>query len=757
MWYAHSLPDSPKSEWQPLAEHLISVAELASRRGENFGASRAAALAGLLHDLGKYTLEFQRRLEGGASVDHATAGAREVIALAAQADDSLIAAIVAHAIAGHHAGLPDSIGDASALATRLEKRLPAIDPIWRNEIAPLADGLAPAFLRRGACKEKLAYQLAFFGRMLFSCLVDADFRDTEDFYARARGERPPRDWPRLREIVDQLIARLSQALEEKRARVPQTPVNALRAEILAHARAQAGRERGLFTLTVPTGGGKTLTSLAFALEHAERHGLERIVYAIPFTSIIDQTAAVFREVLHEQPGAEIILEHHSSIEETRIDDEDRVHRREAANKLKLAMEDWAAPIVVTTNVQLFESLYADRPSRCRKLHNLVNSVIVLDEAQTIPLDVLRPCLAALDELARNYGASVVLCTATQPAIAAPDFPGGLELGPERELAPSPPTLHEKLKRVTLAHVGDMTDDDLVSALGATEQGLVIVNSRAHALALYNRAFDAGLDGVIHLTTRQYAVHRRRILADVRARLAARSPCRLIATSLVEAGVDLDFPYVWRAEAGLDQIAQAAGRCNREGRRGVKESVVTVFRAPEHKTPREIAQLAGDMGRIMGKHADLLSPEAMRDYFAEVYWRKGEALDRHKVLEAWRISRDPRGPYLAPSFEYRTVAANFRLIESGLAPVIISAEKPAQDALAALRGGMPPGATARRLQAYIVQVPPKARDLLIRNGHAQFEDGFGDQFAVLQSASLYREATGLIWEDGDYLGSEAWMV
>jgi CRISPR-associated endonuclease/helicase Cas3 len=275
--------------------------------------------------------------------------------------------------------------------------------------------------------------------------------------------------------------------------------------------------------------------------------------------------------------------------------------------------------------------------------------------------------------------------------------------------------------------------------------------------LYRNARENGLDGAIHLTTRQYAAHRRRILADVRERLKQEAPCRLIATSLVEAGVDLDFPRVWRAEAGLDQIAQAAGRCNREGKRPVEESIVGVFRAAEHKPPREIAQLAGDMGRMMGKHADLLSPEALREYFAEVYWRKGEALDRRKVLEAWRISRSPRGAYRAPSFDYRTVAENFRMIESGLAPVIVAVEKAAQDVLAALRGGLPPGAAARRLQSYIVQVPPKARDLLLRNGHATFENerDCGDQFCVLQSARLYKggedgEDIGLFWEQGDYL-------
>jgi CRISPR-associated endonuclease/helicase Cas3 len=752
MWYAHSLQEYSKSEWHLLAVHLTSVAELSARRAEKFGAERAAALAGILHDLGKYTERFQARLEGGPPVDHATAGAREAIAIATNADDHCIAEIIAHAIAGHHTGLPDSIGAEASLACRLEGKCPPLDPAWRQEIAPVADGLTPREFHWS--KDTLARQMAFLGRMIFSCLVDADFRDTEAFYAKSKGETPARDWPALPAIVEDLIARFDAHMEKTRAAAAPTQVNALRNEILAHVRERASSDPGLFTLTVPTGGGKTLASLAFALKHAKRHGLERIVYAIPFTSIIDQTAAIFRDIL----GEDVVLEHHSSIEEKHIDDEDRAHKREAGDKLKLAMEDWAAPIVVTTNVQLFESLHSNRPSRCRRLHSLVNSVIILDEAQTIPLPVLLPCLAALDELAKNYGAAIVLCTATQPAVTVSEnFKQGLPLTPGRELAPDPERLHRLLKRVRLEWIGEKSDDELAAALRETPRALVIVNSRAHALALHRKVREAGLDGALHLTTRQYAAHRRRLLEDVRKRLDGGAPCRLIATSLVEAGVDLDFPRVWRAEAGLDQIAQAAGRCNREGKWSPEASVVFVFRSTEHKPPPEIAQLSADMGRMMGKHADLLSPEAIQDYFGEVYWRKGEALDKHEVMKAWRLSRSPRGTHMAPSFEYRRVAEDFRMIESGMEPVIVAIEKPAQDALAALRGGLPPAAAARKLQPYIVQVPPRARQKLLDNGHARFVEGGANQFVELTTASFYRDDIGLLWEDADYLGMEGILI
>jgi CRISPR-associated endonuclease/helicase Cas3 len=717
------------------------IATKSIRGGEKFGAQRAAALAGILHDLGKYSAAFQRRLDGsGEAVDHSTAGAKHVGRLVVGGADRGMAELIAYAIAGHHAGLPDREGEVGSLTERLDKPIEPLDPAWPQELSPEPTDLMPNFRWEERDRSRLAFQLGFLGRMIFSCLVDADFLDTEAFYARAEGRRVDRTWPRLPIVVDRLIGAFDAHMAEKRRAAAGTTVNRLRQEILAHVRCRAEEALGIFTLTVPTGGGKTLASLAFALDHARRHGLDRIVYAIPFTSVIDQTATIFRNIL----GDDVVLEHHSAI------DEERVSGRESAGKLRLAMENWAAPIVVTTNVQLFESLFANRPSRCRKLHNLARSVIVLDEAQTIPLPVLRPCVAALDEIARNYGTSIVLCTATQPALVAPNFTGGFVAEAVRELAPEPGRLAADLRREEVRRVGEMTDEDLLASLTELSQGLVIVNSRAHALALYRAALEAGLDGVVHLTTRQYAADRRKILESVRGRLTDGRSCRLIATSLVEAGVDLDFPRVWRAEAGLDQIAQAAGRCNREGRRRVGDSIVAVFHPAEYKSPREISQLSGDFARVAGRHDDLLSLDAIRDYFGEVYWRKGAALDAKDVLSAFTIDRT------GTDFAYRTVAEKFRLIETGLLPVIIVRDEAAKNALAELA---PPdghaGAVARKLQPYTVQVPPKARNLLLANQHVGFveERRFGDQFAVLKTEALYHGDIGLLWEEAEYLQLE----
>lgn len=736
LFFAHSLENKDESFWQLLGDHLIAVSELAGSHGEKFGAEVAAARSGLLHDLGKYTQGFQNRLRGGERVDHSTAGASEILkAIGQRPESSVMAQLVAHCIAGHHAGLPDSLG---GLDERLKQALEPIDSQWRNEIA--SDGAPlqpPTFQWR---KDVLPYQFGFLGRMIFSCLVDADFRDTEAFYTKAENKPVDRDWPQLPNIIDELIARFDLYMDKKSRAAPDSPVNRLRSEIFDHVRAGANADAGVFSLNVPTGGGKTLASLAFALDHAKRHGLERIIYAIPFTSVIDQTAAIFKDAL----GEDVVLEHHSSI------DEDRLGSREGPDKLRLAMEDWAAPVIVTTNVQLFESLHSHRPSRCRRLHNLARSVIILDEAQTIPLTVLRPCVAALNELALNYRASIVICTATQPAIAAPDFIGGLPLGPEHELAPDPHALHEKLARVRIVDGGAMDNAALCADLTEHRQGLVIVNSRAHALALYRDARQAGLEGCVHLTTRHYGAHRREILSRVRKSLVDGEPCRLIATSLVEAGVDVDFPRVWRAEAGLDQIAQAAGRCNREGERPVDESIVKIFQAPDHPPPREMRALAQDMARVRAKHADLLSPEALRDYFGEVYWRKGEDnLDKFGVLKAFRVS----GKQL--DFDYRKIGENFRLIESTMAPVIIAPDAKARETLDKLRDGwLPAGAAARALQNYIVQVPPRARDQMLANQHVRF---VAPQFAVLMTPGLYHEDCGLIWEDADYLGLDDFII
>jgi CRISPR-associated endonuclease/helicase Cas3 len=734
-YFAHSGRNPDKSDWQPLPEHLERVASLACEMAAPLGLKKAAKLAGLLHDLGKYSAGFQRRLEGGPSVDHSTAGACVMRARARRAD-CLLAELVAYAILGHHAGLPNKSDDTDAsFDRRIESFRGEPEAAWRAEVERHADDFALDSVAFGRTPDD-AFRLSVLGRMLFSCLVDADFKETEDFYARLTGEPVDRNWPLLQDVLPHAQTRFDAHMRAKSA---DGELNALRRDILVHVQAQAAQAPGLFTLTVPTGGGKTLTSLGFALDHARAHGLRRIIYAIPFTSIIDQTVNVFREVL----GDDLVLAHHSAIEEGHPA---RQGEASLADKRRLAMEDWAAPIVVTTNVQFFESLFAARPSRARKLHNIAGSVIILDEAQTLPRHLLMPVLRMLEQLCAICGCSIVLCTATQPAFDKRNLAGGLTLE-GRELAPDPRGLARRLRRATILDGGEMDNEALTAALAGQNQALVIVNSRKHALELFRAADAAGLEGLVHLTTRQCAAHRREILADLRSRLKAEAPCRVVATSLVEAGVDIDFSRVWRARAGLDQIVQAAGRCNREGRRDPRDSIVTVFAAPDYPPPLEIRRLVEDMKR-MRAHDDLLSLEAIENYFQEVYWRMGDRLDAKNICKRFSISL-----LSGTDFAYRSVADDFRMIESGMAPVIVPYDDIARKAVDKLGvEAISSGALARELQPYIVQTPPAARRLLIDNGYVAFASPKqrGEQFAVLSDMMMYKPEIGLLWEDAAYL-------
>lgn len=744
MYFAHSLIDEPCQKWHPLRDHLLSTASISAGYGESIQSKQACFAVGMLHDLGKYCSTFQDYISSrsGKGGDHSLAGAETLGDLVRTPVERLFASILKYSIAGHHAGLADY----DELMKRFDRNdFNRADPVWREEIGVEIGPLARNFRFPAAEKMERAFQLGFWGRMVFSCLVDADFKDTENFYGNHRRVTADRDWPDLRVQIGGLCEKFDAYMADiaaKAATAKPSALNDLRARILTHLLGQAQRGPGLFTLTVPTGGGKTLASLGFALRHAEAHGLRRIIYAIPFTSIIDQTAAIFRAVL----GDEFILEHHGSIDEEKFD------AREQLSKLRLAMEDWAAPIVVTTNVQLFESLFANRPAKCRKLHNIAGSIIILDEAQCLPAHLLRPSLLALDELAKHYGCTVIFCTATQPAFDRRHLTNGLDLE-GRELAPDPAGLARQLTRVTITNGGTMEDAALIEALAAQDQGLVIVNSRKHALALYRAAKAEGLEGLVHLTTRQYAAQRREILARVRQDLPAGRPCRVIATSLIEAGVDVDFPRVWRAEAGLDNILQAAGRCNREGKRPVADSIVTVFKPPQHKPPFELEQAAAAFGRMAEKFDDWLAPAAITDYFEELFWQKGpEGLDQKAILSEFDVSRGEA------QFNYRRVAEHYRLIESGLQLVIIPASATVAEVLNRLNSAdASPGKAARDVQPFAVQVPSKDFQILLRNGRIAYQraDLWGDQFAVLTDAGLYSEEAGLIWEDSDVLGESIW--
>lgn len=735
-FFAHSGSDKNKTDWQLLHEHLQSVGQLAAERAAPFGGQQLAQIAGLLHDIGKYTDEFQRRINGDLiRVDHSTRGAM----LAVERYGPVVGRLLAYGIAGHHAGLANGrdLRKRSTLEERLKgKDLPVLVDQWQEEIS-LPDKSQLKFPPVNPRKERVVFQQAFLARMLFSCLVDADFLDTEAFYNRIehrsslRSHQPP--------ALTELRAALDDYLAGFRA---DSSVNRIRADILAHVRQQAECPPGLFSLTVPTGGGKTLASLAFALDHAIRHGLRRIIYVIPFTSIVEQNAAVFQQALG-QFGEQAVLEHHSAF------NDDRSKDRQARDKLRLAMENWDFPIIVTTAVQFFESLFADRPSRCRKLHNIAGSVIILDEAQTLPLKLLRPCMTVIDELALNYRCSPVLCTATQPALQAPQFKGGLQ--GVRELAPNPPQLFQQLARVQIRQVGILSDEALQQQMAAREQVLCIVNNRRHARALYESI--AGLEGARHLTTLMCARHRSEVLAEVRQRLRDGLPCRLVATSLIEAGVDVDFPCVLRAEAGLDSIAQAAGRCNREGKRALEASEVLVFQTenPDWKAPQELQQFAQAAREVLrNTSGDPLAPDAITRYFQQLYWQKGEReLDKADLLAQIENQR-------LEGIPFEMLADKFRMIDSVQCPVIIPFDEMANAVLKDIRSpkdrGELPLMLARQLQSYIVQLPRQGYEALLKVGAIQpvAPERYGEQFMQLVNPDLYHARYGLYWENPSFM-------
>lgn len=768
--FAHSLTSGiDTSGWELLSDHLRRVGDRAAAFAEPFGGSRIALAAGLLHDIGKCSAEYQGYIRGGKArgPDHSTAGAR-----AAMAEYGPMGRLLAFAIAGHHSGLMDGTGDGGKGRT-LDQRLDAIGYAipthdgWRDH----APGLPARSIMRPDRKlsgsaDYPGFELAFFTRMLFSCLVDADFLETESFYAKAQGLPPP---ARGGVVAQTHLDRIRAYMAGRRR--DDTPVNRLRAEVLDHVIAKASLPPGLFTLTVPTGGGKTLASLSFALEHALAHGLRRIVYVIPFTSIIEQTAQVFREALGTDGD---ILEHHASFdwdERERADNDTEGEGSSGLAKLRRDAENWDAPVVVTTAVQFFESLFAARTSRARKLHNLARSVIVLDEVQTLPVHLLRPCMAALDDLARNYSASVVLCTATQPALrkldaALPkrperDSPPGFDISDDRELAPRPRELYETLKRVDVEwRRNPVEDSEIAARFAERDQMLCIVNSRAHARTLFETI--GTLPGARHLTTLMCARHRREVLKQASDDLEHERPVRLVATSLIEAGVDIDFPEVWRAAAGLDSIAQAAGRCNREGKLLPGRGRTVVFEPAQSKPPPAIKAFYQAARPILRAGGDPLGLDAVHRYFRELYFLKGyEALDAARLGEArYVILKEIEDTRQRCDFPFARIAQSFRLIEQTMEPVLVPWDDEARTALDTLeRAPILPGRVMRRLQQYVVPVPARVRAALLAVGAAQAikPDVYGERFVRLVSMDLYGHEAGLDWSDPTFRAAERNVV
>jgi CRISPR-associated endonuclease/helicase Cas3 len=677
-----------QGHWHYLQEHLEDVATKARNYADKFSAGELGYYAGLWHDLGKYNPKFQDYLkhcaaagsnQGAASVPHAKHGARfawEVLMP------------LAPIIYGHHAGLPEKEGMNSKL----------LDPDWQDSYQEVIQAaqqylghLCPAtdLSKLIGTLVKDAYGYELLTRLLFSCLVDADYLDTEEhFDAEVSKQRESKT-----KAVD-LWAALEREQENLLRDAKPSTVNQVRAEVYRACVDAAKLPPGVFRLAVPTGGGKTRSGLAFALahiaQHQHQHQLDRVIVAVPYTSIIEQTVSVYQDIF----GAEAVLEHHSA---ARADVSQEDARKRFA-QARLATQNWDAPLIVTTTVQLFESLFANRTSRCRKLHNVVGSVIILDEVQTLPVGLLEPILSVLRELVDRYRVTVVLCTATQPALEGESrYLEGFKAGTVRDIVPTEQAKQHfsTLSRVTYeTPAQDWSWEQLVQDVqdhGYT-QALVILNTRKDALSVLDavQAFIGEPSEVFHLSTLLCGLHRRQVLEAVKLRLEQGQPCILVSTQVVEAGVDLDFPAVYRAIAPLDRIVQAAGRCNREGKLLEKGRVV-IFNPEAGKIPPGEYRTAVDetAKRLRRASLDLSDPSIFEGYFQAIY--QGIPSDKHKIQPDRAALNYPR------------VAEKFKLIPDDTTSVVIQYDDRVRALLRRIEQRGLFSSDHRELQPYLVSL------------------------------------------------------
>ncbi len=638
--FAHT--PNADGKWHDLGDHLSAVAAKAEKFAEGFSAGELAVVAGLLHDLGKFHPQFQeylllcneRAIKGErppkSKTPHSVCGA----AYAASLNN-----VLALPILGHHGGLPDLSALKSRMQSEDTKRL-------MEKVIPKANAFLQSRSLSLYMPEWLSDPLSceMFMRMLFSALVDADWLDTESHFdsgksLKRRSASSPQE---LWEIFDAKQRSFMQTTGND------SLVNSIRREIYDSCISSADGPQGVYRLTVPTGGGKTRSGMAFALRHAVKHGLDRVIFAIPYTSIIDQTADVYRGIF----GDGNVLEHHSQIDYPENMSEEE---SEAELRRQLAAENWDAPIIVTTTVQLFESLFGNKTSRCRKLHNIARSVIVLDEVQTLPVGLLTPILNVLKELADHYGVTVVLSTATQPAFSG-ESPYLKGFKPEPfEIVPDPGRYFDALKRVDYEVADEPWSWERVAdEMRKHDQALCVLNSRKDALTLFGALGDSN---ALHLSTLLCPAHRRVVLSEIRRRLSEGEPCRVVSTQVVEAGVDLDFPVVLRAMGPLDRIVQAAGRCNREGMLPGLGKVL-IFEPEDGSMPKGPYAAAVSEARIILSESDVnLHEPSVFDRFFRRLWQDCN-LDTGKIQE----NRE--------RLNYRYVGDTFKMIDEATVPIVV---------------------------------------------------------------------------------------
>jgi CRISPR-associated endonuclease/helicase Cas3 len=750
--FARTIPDPAggylsDDQWQPLDEHLAAVAAQAADFAGAFGVAEWGRLAGMWHDLGKYNPDFQAMLREVAQgepkrrIDHSTAGAIHAERLVRARLRSLklepLHLLLTATIAGHHTSLPEGMAE---IDSRLDDKRDLYERVLREEppagVLRPTSKLPPLPARLAKPDEsEWGLRVDFLARMVFSALVDADRLDAERVLDRVVPEERRasalrssyRSIATLREALDGHVDGMVADLRPDRMMPVERRLYDYRQAVLAACREAADQPPGAFSLDVATGGGKTLSSLSFALRHAEQYGKPRVIVVIPFTSIIEQTAREYRGALGDLAGS--VVEHHSAINED-YERRDGLGEFDAqAERRRLATENWDAPLIVTTAVQFFESLFACTPSRCRKLHSIANSVVVIDEAQTLPPDLLEPTVWAINELVDAYGTTVVLSTATQPALEHP-FP---EVRGLRPIVPDEVARPAARVRVEVAGSDPQPWPVLATELASHRQVLCITHQRRDARQLTHELdTQLGNRQTIHLSAAMCPAHRSETLAEIRQRLAAGQPCRVVSTQLVEAGVDIDFPVVYRAMAGFDSLAQAAGRANREGRLGERGGLLRVFRAPTAPPPgllqksKEAAEVLLATAAVMNEEVDILSTQATKRYFRQ-YYEKINNMDRGVT-------------------NHRSVAETYRFIrDAGISVAVPWRERGAQ-VVHELQSHGPSRGRLRGIQAYIVSVFPRTLDDLLAQ-RAVFpllertDDGIAGLY-LLHERTAYDERFGI---------------
>ncbi len=718
---AHVLNKDSEEQFElhMLHDHLDEVARLAGQFAESFHAQTWAEAAGRLHDWGKYNKAFQQkiRIKSGMMTGRLPSSqeSQHAIVGALIARDQFAGGYwpLAYSIAGHHAGIPDWNGGLDAM----EQKRDLLERSCKESPIPPKHELTPIQLSN-PCRD-----FHHWVRMLFSCLVDADWLDTEAFMDEARAKaRMTNPTP----LCD-LKARFDHYMDELCAQARPSDLNTRRASILAQCRAQADEAQGIYSLTVPTGGGKTLASMAWALDHATTHQLDRIIIAIPYTSIITQTAAIYKKIF----GEENVIEHHSNI----IVDE---KNEEGSTPLRLACENWDAPIIVTTNVQLFESLFSNKPSRCRKLHNICRSVLILDEAQMLPEQFLNPVLNSIKSLHESFHCSILIMSATQPQLCGKigskrcDFDG---LEQMREIIHDVDALYKDFKRVDI-HFPEAKErrswEDIASELKTQRQVLCIVNTRGDAQQLH----ELMPEDTIHLSRQMCSAHLAQRIELIKDKLQAHEPIRVISTQLIEAGVDIDFPVVYRAFTGLDSIIQAAGRCNREGKLPT-QGKVHVFHPPRAVLQGLMRKSEQALTELLELHAqpDVNDTAIMRRFF-ESYYSTLNSFDEKGIIRL--LEKD------VPRCQFTEAAEAFRLIDDADSQSILVPYEGGVQMIAQLQEErfLPDRAWLRRLQQYSVSIHSQHLNQMMHDGLIEQISGI---YCLLDSRN-YNESTGLTYKN-----------